>query len=151
MITLNRYNVPIPTNSLQKIDRTSSPAHVFSLRNAIDFIAPIDTPVLAAADGTVTFVKDDSNIGGPYPSYWDTTNCIIIEHSNGEYSRYDHLEYHSAKVKVGQKVNAGQEIAKIGMTGYTYIPHLHFQVFIFTDFNIFTDIDTLEVENFILN
>ena len=48
MITRNRYNVPIPKSSLQKIDRTSSPAHVFSLRNAIDFIAPENTPVLAA-------------------------------------------------------------------------------------------------------
>ena len=151
MNTINEYYIPISQSSLQQIDRTTSPAHVFSLRNAIDFIAPIETPVLAAADGIVTFVKDDSNIGGPYPSYWDYTNFIIIEHSNGEYSRYDHLEYHSAKVKVGQKVKAGQEIAKIGMTGYTYIPHLHFQVFIFTDYNIFTDIDTLEVENFILN
>ncbi len=73
MITINRYNIPIPTSSLQKIDRTSSPAHVFSLRNAIDFIAPIDIPVLAAADGIVAFVKDDSSIGGPYPSYWDST------------------------------------------------------------------------------
>jgi len=59
------------------------------------------------------------------------------------------LEYHSAKVKVDQKVSAEQEIANIGMTGYTYIPHLHFQVFIFTDYNIFTDIDTLEVKTFI--
>src|SRR6188472_3058716 len=149
MITNNRYNIPIPKSSLLKIDRTSSPAHVFSLRNAIDFIAPQNTSVLAAADGIVTFVKDDSYIGGPYPSYWDLTNFITIEHSNEEYSRYDHLDYHSAKIKIGQKVSAGQEIANIGMTGYTYIPHLHFQVFVFTGYNIFTDIDTLEVKTFI--
>src|SRR6476469_10621354 len=147
--TINKYKIPIPKKSLQKLDRTSSPAHVFLLRNAIDFIAPQNTPVLAAKGGIVTFVKDDSNIGGPYPSFWDSTNFIIIKHSNGEYSRYDHLEYHSAKVKVDQKVSAEQEIANIGMTGYTYIPHLHFQVFIFTDYNIFTDIDTLEVKTFI--
>jgi murein DD-endopeptidase MepM/ murein hydrolase activator NlpD len=149
MITSNRYNIPIPKDSLQKIDRTSSPAHVFSLRNSIDFIAPQNTPVLAAADGIVTFVQDDSNIGGPYLSYWDYTNFITIEHSNGEYSRYDHLEYQSTKVRVGQKVKSGQEIAKIGMTGYTYIPHLHFQVFVFIGYNFFTDIDTLEIETFI--
>jgi murein DD-endopeptidase MepM/ murein hydrolase activator NlpD len=149
MIANNTYRIPIPKNSLQKIDRTSSPAHVLSLRNAVDFIASQDTPVLAAADGIVTFVKDDSNTGGPYPSYWDLTNFITIEHSNGEHSRYDHLEYHSAKVRVGQLVKAGQQIAKIGMTGYTYIPHLHFQVFVFTGYNIFTDIDTLEVKAFI--
>lgn len=149
MNTINEYYIPIPKNSLQKIDRTSSPAHVFSLRNAIDFIAPQNTPVLAARSGIVTFVKDDSNIGGPYPYYWDSTNFIIIEHSNGEYSRYDHLQYHSVKVKAGEKVKAGQEIAKIGMTGYTYIPHLHFQVFVITGYNFFTDIDTLEVKTFI--
>ena len=114
--TSNNYSMPVPKSSLLKIDRTSSPAHVFSLRNAVDFIAPQNTPVLAAADGIVTFVQDDSNIGGPYPSYWDLTNFITIEHSNGEYSRYDHLEYHSAKVRVGQKVSAVQEISKIGMT-----------------------------------
>ena len=147
--TSNNYSMPVPKSSLLKIDRTSSPAHVFSLRNAVDFIAPQNTPVLAAADGIVTFVKDDSYIGGPYPSYWDLTNFITIEHSNGEYSRYDHLEYHSVKVRVGQKVSAEQEIANIGMTGYTYIPHLHFQVFVFTGYNFFTDIDTLEVENFL--
>src|SRR3982750_4243637 len=78
VITINEYYIPIPKSSLQKIDRTTSPAHIFSLRNAIDFIAPQNTPVLAAADGIVTFVKDDSNIGGPYPSYWDSTNFIII-------------------------------------------------------------------------
>jgi murein DD-endopeptidase MepM/ murein hydrolase activator NlpD len=147
--TSNRYNIPIPLEWLQKIDRTSSPAHILSLRNAIDFIAPQNIPVLAAADGIVTFVKDDSNTGGPYPFYWDSTNFIIIEHSNGEYSRYDHLEYLSAKVRVGELVKAGQQIAKIGMTGYTYIPHLHFQVFVLTGYNIFMDIDDLEVKTFV--
>jgi murein DD-endopeptidase MepM/ murein hydrolase activator NlpD len=46
-------------------------------------------------------------------------------------------------------VIAGQEIAKIGMTGYTYISHLHFQVFVYSGYNIFNDIDTLEVKTFI--
>lgn len=146
--TSNRYNIPIPLESLQKIDRTSSPAHILSLRNAIDFVAPQNTPVLAAADGIVIFVKDDSNTGGPYPFYWDLTNFITIAHSNGEYSRYDHLQYHSAKVIAGQKVKSGQEIARIGITGYTYIPHLHFQVFVFVEDNLLVNIDTLEIENF---
>jgi murein DD-endopeptidase MepM/ murein hydrolase activator NlpD len=47
------------------VDKTSSPAHTGNLRNAIDFIVPENTPVLAAAAGIVTYVKDDSNIGGP--------------------------------------------------------------------------------------
>jgi murein DD-endopeptidase MepM/ murein hydrolase activator NlpD len=133
MNTLNKYIMPVPKTFLQRIDRTSSPVHFGNLRNTVDLIVPQNTPVLAAADGLVTFVQDDSNVGGPDPSYWNYTNFIAIMHSNGEYSRYDHLEYGSAKVRVDQQVHAGQEIAKVGMTGY----------------NIWTDIDTLEINDFI--
>jgi len=115
------------------------------LRNAIDLIVDKDTPVLAAADGIVTFVKDISDIGGPNPAYWEYTNFIVIMHSNGEYSRYDHLSYNSSTVKVGQNVRAGEEIARVGMTGYTYLPLLHFQVFVVTGFNMWTDFDTVKV------
>jgi murein DD-endopeptidase MepM/ murein hydrolase activator NlpD len=58
------------------------------------------------------------------------TNFIVIRHSNGEYSGYDHLDYKSSKVELNQKVHAGEEISKVGMTGYTYIPHLYFQVYV---------------------
>ena len=107
-----------------------------------------ETPVLAPADGIVTLVKDDSNTGGSNPIYWSHTNFIVIMHSNGEYSRYDHLTYNSSTVKVGQNVRAGEEIARVGMTGYTYLPHLHFQVFVATGMNMWTDFETLEVQDF---
>ena len=149
MITLNSYVMPVPKDLLLRIDRTSSPLHFGSLRNAVDLIAPQNTPVLAAADGVVAFVHDDCSVGGPSPSYWSYTNFIAIMHPNGEHSRYDHLEYGSARVRVGQQVSAGQEIARVGMTGYTYVPHLHFHVFVFTGYNIWTDFDTLEVKFFI--
>jgi murein DD-endopeptidase MepM/ murein hydrolase activator NlpD len=145
---VNRYKLPVPNNLLHRIDRTSSPAHVGKLRNAIDFIADEETPVLAAADGIVTFVKDDSNTGGSDPIYWNHTNFIVIMHPNGEYSRYDHLRHTSSKVKIGQYVRAGEVIARLGMTGYTYLPHLHFQVFVITGINMWTDFDTIEVEDF---
>jgi murein DD-endopeptidase MepM/ murein hydrolase activator NlpD len=150
MTANNKYRLPLPIELLQRIDRNSSPAHIGKLRHAVDFIAPADTPVLAAADGEVVFVKDDSDIGGPDPTYWHTSNFITLLHSSSEYSRYDHLKYRSAKVRVGQHVIAGQEIAKVGMTGYTYVPHLHFQVFLFTGYNIWTDYDTIEVKDFIM-
>jgi murein DD-endopeptidase MepM/ murein hydrolase activator NlpD len=148
MNTSNRYILPVPKNLLERIDRTSSPVHIGILRNAVDLIVREKTPVLATADGIVTSVEDDSNFGGPYPIYWMYTNFITIQHPNGEYSRYDHLEYRSSKVRLGQRVNAGQVIANVGMTGYTYIPHLHFQVFVFTGNNIWTDFDTIEVKDF---
>ena len=149
MGAVNKYKLPVPKDLLQRIDRTSSPAHVGKLRNAIDFIADIGTPVLAAEDGLVTSVKDTSNTGGASLSNWRHSNFIVIMHSNGEYSRYDHLSYNSSKVKVGQYVRAGEEIAKVGMTGYTYLPHLHFQVFMFTGSNMWTEFDTLEVKDFV--
>ena len=51
-------------------------------------------------------------------------------------------------MKAGQRVRAGEEIARVGMTGYTYLPHLHFQVFVATGMNMWTDFDTLEVQDF---
>jgi murein DD-endopeptidase MepM/ murein hydrolase activator NlpD len=148
---INKYKLPVPRDLLQRIDRTSSPAHMCKLRNSIDFIVDEDTPVLAAGDGIVIFVKDSSNIGGPNPFYWDHTNFIVIVHSNGENSRYDHLSYNSSKVIVGQRVRAGEEIASVGMTGYTYLPHLHFQVFVSTGINVWVDFETLEVQEFRLS
>ena len=84
--TINRYKLPIPKDQLQRIDRSSSPAHQGRLRNAIDFIADEETPILAAANGVVTYLKDSSNIGGPSPVYWNDTNFIVILHSRMEYS-----------------------------------------------------------------
>ena len=54
------------------------------------------------------------------------------------------------KVRVGQQVQTGQQIVNIGMTGYTYIPHLHFQVFVFTGYNMWIGFDTIEVTDFYL-
>jgi murein DD-endopeptidase MepM/ murein hydrolase activator NlpD len=59
------------------------------------------------------------------------------------------LAYRSAKVAVGQQVAARQEIARVGMTGYTFVPHLHFQVFVFTGINVWTDFTTLEIRHFV--
>jgi murein DD-endopeptidase MepM/ murein hydrolase activator NlpD len=117
MSAKNKYRIPVQQHLLDRIDRTS-PAHVGKLRNSVDFIVPQNTPVLASADGKVTYVKDDSNVGGPDPSYWNYTNFISIMHPNGEYTRYDHLKRNSAKVRAGQLVRAGQKIAQVGMTGF---------------------------------
>jgi murein DD-endopeptidase MepM/ murein hydrolase activator NlpD len=148
MSAMNHYSLPVPKNALQRIDRTSSPAHIGKLRNAVDLIVRENTPVLAAADGIVTLVKDDSAIGGPGIEYWQYSNFIVIQHANGEYSRYDHLAHRSAAVRTGQIVKRRQVIARVGMTGFTYMPHLHFHVFIFTGNNIWTDFDTLSVTEF---
>ena len=55
-------------------------------------------------------------------------NYVVIDHGNGEYSIYAHLQPGSVAVTVGQKVTAGQPIGKIGSSGNSTEPHLHFQV-----------------------
>lgn len=143
------YRLPVPKDALIAIDRTSSPAHIGNLRNAVDFLVPENTPVLAAADGVVTYVKSDSQAGGPAMKYWFDSNFVVLRHSHGEYSRYDHLAYRSTKVDVGQQVRASQLIARTGMTGFTFVPHLHFHVFVFNGRNIWTDFETLVIDNFL--
>jgi murein DD-endopeptidase MepM/ murein hydrolase activator NlpD len=84
MLSINRYKLPVPKDLLKRIDKTSSPAHLGKLRNAIDLIVDEETSVFAAADEIVTFVNDSSNTGGSSPLYWSHTNFIVIMHSNGE-------------------------------------------------------------------
>ncbi len=73
-------------------------------------------PVVAAGDGTV--VRADV-----YNGYG---NCVIIDHGDGIQTLYAHLSAFS--VKVGDVVSAGTEIGKIGSTGISTGPHLHFEV-----------------------
>ena len=124
---VNQYVLPIHKSKLVRIDTESSPAHMGKLANAVDLLAPEQTPVLAAADGTVTFVSNNSALGGPDISFWGYSNFIVIMHSYDEYTRYDHLAFGSSNVTVDQRVKAGQEIARVGMTGYTFTPHYIFK------------------------
>jgi len=55
-------------------------------------------------------------------------NQIIIRHSDNEYSSYAHLKSGSILVKKGDHVKRGQTIAKVGLSGDGYQPHLHFQL-----------------------
>lgn len=96
---------------------------------AIDWKMPEGTPVLAARDGVVVVVKDDSEKGGAHRKYEDKANMVTVQHSDGTMAHYCHLAPHSAKVRVGTKVRAGDQLAASGNTGFTSGPHLHFAVF----------------------
>ena len=86
--------------------------------NGIDLAAKLGTPVLAAADGTVTFAGKQS----------DGAVIVKIRHSDGYTTMYGHLNP-SLAVSVGDHVSAGQEIGKVGLTGVTTGPHLHFGLY----------------------
>lgn len=82
----------------------------------IDFQASIGDPVLAVADGVVSFAGDRSGYG----------NTVEIDHGNGYVTRYAHNSRLSRQV--GDLVRAGQEIAKAGSSGRSTGAHVHFEL-----------------------
>jgi len=84
--------------------------------DGIDIAQDYGTPIKAAGAGVVTF----SGTSGTYG------NVIIISHGYGYKTVYAHNKKNF--VKVGEKVNKGEVIAEIGLTGTTTGPHLHFEV-----------------------
>ena len=94
-------------------------------RHAIDFAVPIGTPVLAARDGIVMQVEDAFPDA---PGKLSEANFVRILHRDGSMSVYAHLQRASAVVEAGQRVEAGQLIARSGNSGYSSGPHLHFVV-----------------------
>ncbi|WP_430442649.1 peptidoglycan DD-metalloendopeptidase family protein [Sphingorhabdus contaminans] len=87
-----------------------------AMHNGLDFKGPIGTPILAAADGRITFAGSQGGYG----------NTIEITHANGLVTRYAHLS--GFNVRHGQKVARGAQIARMGSTGRSTGSHLHFEV-----------------------
>jgi murein DD-endopeptidase MepM/ murein hydrolase activator NlpD len=86
-------------------------------------------PVLAPADGTVTFVQDgrpDQQIRSR-DNHYQSGNNIVIDIGGGRFLMLGHLSPGSIQVKVGDQVKVGQQIAKVGNSGNTTEPHLHIQ------------------------
>ncbi|HEY6666513.1 MAG TPA: M23 family metallopeptidase [Propionibacteriaceae bacterium] len=87
-------------------------------------------PVLSPADGTVVSVSDvhpDEPVGntGQKPSYG---NHILLDIGGGHYAVLAHLQQGSARVSQRERVRLGQQIAAVGDSGDSLVPHLHFQV-----------------------
>ncbi len=55
-------------------------------------------------------------------------NYVMIDHGNGEFALYAHLQRHSVRVHAGDTVKAGQVIGLLGSSGNSTEPHLHFQL-----------------------
>lgn len=91
-------------------------------------------PVYAVADGKVVNARD--GLDPQVPMKRDpnikpddiTGNTIVLDIGGGHYALYAHLLKGSLKVKVGDRVKAGQELAQVGNSGNSDGPHLHFQV-----------------------
>jgi murein DD-endopeptidase MepM/ murein hydrolase activator NlpD len=89
----------------------------WSRHSGIDLAAPTGSPILAADSGYVQIVG------------WDSTgygNMILLNHGNGFLTRYGHLS--AFNVEAGQSVRRGDLIGRVGTTGHSTGPHLHFEV-----------------------
>jgi len=97
--------------------------------------------ILAPAAGTVTYARNDvpnnprpgdpdinsfAALHDPVMAYMG--NCVIIDHGNSEYSVMAHMQQGSITVKVGERVAAGQVIGRLGNSGDSFGPHLHYQL-----------------------
>ncbi len=86
------------------------------LHAGLDIAAPRGTPVVAPADGHVVFA-------GYHTAYG---NLVVIDHGYGITTKYGHTS--RMLVRVGDRVQRGELIAKVGNTGRSTGPHLHFEV-----------------------
>jgi murein DD-endopeptidase MepM/ murein hydrolase activator NlpD len=84
--------------------------------SGVDISAPRGTPVMAAMAGTVMFT-------GWYGGYG---KLVVLDHGNGVSTLYGHLS--AILVRPGQRVGRGQVIGRVGTTGYTTGPHLHYEI-----------------------
>ena len=84
-------------------------------------------PVFAQADGVVTRAVDkyQDELAGKFGEH-TKANGVTVDYGGGIRASYGHLKRGSAKVTVGQKVKAGQELARVGNSGSSGVPHLHF-------------------------
>lgn len=87
-------------------------------------------PVLAPADGVVMSVKNGVGDNTPNRAQGGDLygNVIVIKHRDGEFSLLGHLKHGSVAVKPGERVTSGQRIARVGNSGMSTEPHLHFQL-----------------------
>lgn len=89
------------------------------MHGGIDIGAPSSTPIHAAGSGKVICASWRSGGSG---------NTVIIDHGGGITTLYLHIIKNGFMVKEGQIVAAGDVIAKVGSTGLSTGPHLHFEV-----------------------
>ena len=88
----------------------------------IDLYQPSGTPVYAADGGDILSAGVINNAYGNS----QYGNCILINHKNGYYTFYAHLD--TILVKTGMSVIKGAQIGTVGTTGNVTGPHLHFEV-----------------------
>ena len=89
---------------------------IYRKHHAIDYAAPLGTPVLAVGDGTVLRTGVDKDAG----------RYIRLRHGSRYESRYIHLSRFASGLRAGRRVQRGEVIGHVGQTGLATGPHLDF-------------------------
>jgi murein DD-endopeptidase MepM/ murein hydrolase activator NlpD len=120
-----RIVLPLPVGTWTRTSGFGMRVHPITgertLHTGVDLAAAVGTPILASADGKVTFAGAASGYG----------NLILIEHNvRGAIvvSGYAHMYADGLQVHPGDRVTAGQHIAEVGSAGNSTGPHLHFEI-----------------------
>lgn len=120
--TLEALRGPLPRSPVKLAFPVSAPAgESFGPRGSrfhagVDLIAPRNAHVGAARAGVVTFAGRDDGFG----------KLVIVDHGRGVTTYYAHLR--RIDVAVGDRVVAGDDVGRVGSTGNSSGPHLHFEV-----------------------
>jgi murein DD-endopeptidase MepM/ murein hydrolase activator NlpD len=85
---------------------------------ATDYAAPSGSPVVAVANGVVTFAGWEGGYG----------NLVRIKHASGVTSGYAHLSRIAPGIRTGRSVRQSELIGLVGQTGLATGPHLHFMM-----------------------
>jgi len=96
--------------------RVSPFTGTWKMHEGLDIATRAGTPIIAPADGRVTFVGVESGYG----------KLMVIDHGYGVISRYGHNS--EIFVRVGDVVKRGQKVSAVGSTGRSTGPHLHYEV-----------------------
>jgi len=133
----NNYSKGIPTHRLYKGTGKDS-GKIFDESNAVDFLGRRGINIVCSYPGVVIVTFDGISKSwknlfeeppkGYFPPKGDYGNHVIVKHDNNEFSWYCHLKPKSIKVVKGQEIEKGTLIGKMGDTGISLKPHLHFQI-----------------------
>ncbi len=113
---LGKLDWPVEGRIVYRFGRDTLPSGGVIRWNGIGIAAAVGTPIHAVEAGRVRLV-------GQFGTYGLT---VVIEHGNGYYSIYSHLN--SATVKLGADITKGQTIGGVGGQNSDYGPHLHFEI-----------------------
>jgi septal ring factor EnvC (AmiA/AmiB activator) len=113
---LGKLDWPVEGAIVYRFGRDTLPSGGIIRWNGVGIAAPVGTSVKAVEAGKVRLV-------GQFGTYGLT---IVLEHGNGYYSVYSHLE--SAEVKLGTSVEKSRVIGRVGGENSDYGPHLHFEI-----------------------